>query len=41
VQRMLVTLGLEYKALDPKTCAEVLKKTENTKLETFFKEKEL
>ena len=41
VQRMLVMLGLEYKALDPKTCAEVLKKTENTKLETFFKEKEL
>jgi hypothetical protein len=36
VQRMLVTLGLEYKALDPKTCAEVLKKTENAKLETFF-----
>ena len=36
VQRMLVTLGLEYKTLDPKTCAAVLKKTENTKLETFF-----
>ena len=36
VQRMLVTLGLEFKALDPKTCAEVLKKTENSKLETFF-----
>jgi RecB family endonuclease NucS len=40
VQRMLVTLGLEYKALDPKKCAEVLAKTENTKLETFFKQKE-
>ena len=39
VQRMLTTLGLEYKALDPKKCAEVLKKTETTKLETFFKEK--
>jgi len=36
VQRMLVTLGLEYKSLDPKTSAAVLKKTENTKLETFF-----
>ena len=36
VQRMLVTLGLEYKALDPKTCAAVLKKTENAKLEAFF-----
>ena len=40
VQRMLVTLGLEYKSLDPKVCAEVLKKTENAKLETFFKKKE-
>jgi RecB family endonuclease NucS len=36
VQRMLVTLGLEFKALDPKKCAEVLRKTENTKLETYF-----
>jgi endonuclease len=36
VQRVLVTLGLEYKALDPKVCAEVLKKTENSKLERFF-----
>ena len=36
VQRLLVTLGLEYKALDPKVCAEVLKKTENSKLERFF-----
>lgn len=36
VQRMLVTLGLEYKELDPKKCAEVLKKTGNAKLETFF-----
>ncbi len=36
VQRLLVTLGLEYKALDPKVCAEVLKKTENAKLENFL-----
>jgi RecB family endonuclease NucS len=36
VQRMLVILGLEYKELDPKICAEVLKKTENSKLERFF-----
>jgi endonuclease len=36
VQRMLSTLGLEYKALDPKKCAEVLQKTENAKLEHFF-----
>jgi RecB family endonuclease NucS len=38
VQRLLVTLGLEFKALDPKKCAEVLKKAETTKLEAFFKE---
>jgi RecB family endonuclease NucS len=36
VQRLLVTLGLEFKELDPKKCAEVLKKAENRKLETFF-----
>lgn len=36
VQRMLSTLGLEFKALDPKKCAEVLKKTGNSKLEKFF-----
>ncbi len=40
VQRLLVTLGLEFKALDPKICAEVLKKTENSKLESFFNPKE-
>ncbi|MCW4009854.1 MAG: endonuclease NucS [Candidatus Bathyarchaeota archaeon] len=39
VQRMLVTMGLEFKPLDPKTCAEVLKKPGNTKLEAFFKPK--
>jgi len=39
VQRLLVTLGLEYKALDPKVCAEVLKKSENSKLEWFFDQK--
>jgi endonuclease len=39
VQRLLVTMGLEFKELDPKKCAEVLKKTENTKLESFLKEK--
>lgn len=38
VQRLLVTLGLEFKALDPKKCAKVLKKSENVKLEAFFKE---
>jgi hypothetical protein len=38
VQRMLVTMGLEFKALDPKQCAEVLKKAESAKLESFMKE---
>lgn len=36
VQRLLETLGLEFKALDPKKCAAVLKKAETTKLEAFF-----
>jgi RecB family endonuclease NucS len=40
VQRMLVTLGLEFKALDPKVCAEVLKKSGNEKLEKFFQPKD-
>jgi endonuclease len=41
VQRLLATLGLEYKALDPKTCAEVLRKTENSKLESFFNQQQM
>jgi len=40
VQRVLATLGLEYKALDPKVCAEVLRKTATTKLESFFSQNE-
>jgi RecB family endonuclease NucS len=36
VQRLLATTGLEFKALDPRKCAEVLKKAETTKLESFF-----
>jgi RecB family endonuclease NucS len=39
VQRLLVTLGLEFKALDPKKCAEVLKRAGTAKLETFWNEK--
>jgi endonuclease len=39
VQRLLVSMGLEFKALDPKDCAQVLRKAENSKLESFFKEK--
>ncbi len=38
VQRLLVTLGLEFKALDPKKCTKVLKKAQNAKLETYFEE---
>ncbi len=38
VQRLLVSLGLEYKTLDPKKCAEVLKRAETAKLESFFKD---
>ncbi len=37
VQRLLVSMGLEFKALDPKDCALALKKAENSKLESFFK----
>lgn len=36
VQKLLYTLGLEFKTLEPKKCAEVLKKTGTTKLEKFF-----
>jgi RecB family endonuclease NucS len=36
VQKLLYNLKLEFIALDPKKCAKVLKKPENTKLETFF-----
>jgi RecB family endonuclease NucS len=36
VQRLLVTLGLEFKALDPKKCAETLRRSETKKLAEFF-----
>jgi len=39
VQRLLATLNLDFKALDPKKCAKTLKRSETIKLETFFKEK--
>ena len=38
VQRLLITLGLEFKALDPKKCAKLLSKNQNVKLETYFRE---
>lgn len=36
VQRLLVSMGLEFKLLDPKDCAMVLKKAGTSKLESFF-----
>lgn len=36
VQRLLVSMGLEFKALDPKDCAVVLNKAASKKLESFF-----
>jgi len=38
VQRLLATLRLEFKALDPKKCAEVLRRSETRKLAEFFEE---
>jgi len=39
VQRLLAALGLEFKALDPKKCMEVLRRSETRKLAEFFEEK--
>jgi RecB family endonuclease NucS len=36
VQRLLVTLGLEFRVLDPKKCAEVLSRARTAKLEAFW-----
>jgi RecB family endonuclease NucS len=40
VQRLLATLGLEFRPLDPKKCAQILKRFEARKLEAFFTEKQ-
>jgi RecB family endonuclease NucS len=37
VQKLLATLELDFKALDPKRCAGILKRSKTRKLETFFK----
>ena len=37
VQRLLVTVGLDFRALDPKKCAGILRRSKTRKLETFFK----
>lgn len=39
VQKLLATLGLEFKALAPKKCAETLRRSETRKLADFFKKK--
>jgi len=39
VQRLLATLGLDFKALDPRKCAEVLSRPETRRLEEFFGER--
>lgn len=36
VQRLLATLGLEFKTLDPKKCAEILRRSETRKLAEFL-----
>jgi hypothetical protein len=36
VQTLLTSLGLEFKALEPKKCADVLQGSESRKLEDFF-----
>jgi hypothetical protein len=41
VQTLLSSLGLEFKRLDPKKCAETLRQSTATKLVTFFKENEM
>ncbi len=38
VQRLLETLNLEFKPLNPKKCAEILKRTKTKRLEAFFNE---
>ena len=38
VQRLIVTLGLEFKALDPRKCALVLTKPETKRLVDFFED---
>jgi len=36
VQKLLMTLGLEFKPLDPKKCAEILEKRKSRSLEDFY-----
>ena len=36
LQRLLISLGLEFRVLDPKKCAEVLRKPETKRLHEFL-----
>jgi hypothetical protein len=36
VQRLLASLGLDYKSVDPKKCAEILQRTKTKKLHEYF-----
>jgi RecB family endonuclease NucS len=38
VQRLLVTFGLEFKHMDPRKCAEILRRAETRKLAEYFEE---
>lgn len=40
VQKMLATLGLDFKSLDPRKCAEILSRPETRKLADFFEQHE-
>jgi len=40
VQKMLATLGLDFKPLDPRKCAEILSRSETRKLADFFEQGE-
>jgi hypothetical protein len=40
VQKMLATLGLDFKPLDPRKCAEILSRPETRKLAEFFEQGE-
>jgi len=40
VQTILTRLGLEFKALDPKKCADILRRSETRKLVDFFEKKQ-
>jgi hypothetical protein len=40
VQRLLASLGFDYKALDPRKCAEILRRTKTKKLPEYFSKDE-